>query len=306
MPRIEVEILLHTDQTQCYDEHGNEIDCPDSGQDGAVAAEKEAGRDRFSLAGGTVKDRRTGLVWAQNAGLADFPLTWEESFEFVREMNRKQFSGRSDWKLPGRDDLFSLLSHQHVNPSLPEHHPFLNTFNGYYWTSTQCARLPDQAWYVHMGGARIYRGMKHGSYMAWPVAGSQSGGTVAEARFTASGHVFYDRLTRRTWLDDTRPGDGPLSWQQALDRIKVINEDVVENSRHWRLPNIRELESLVDLTAHSPALAPGCPVRRPEEGYWSATTSLYEPGYAWVLYTRDGAIGVGFKPQKDFYLLAVR
>jgi hypothetical protein len=28
-----------------------------------------------------------------------------------------------------------------------------------------CARLPNQAWYIHLGGARVFKGMKHGSYM---------------------------------------------------------------------------------------------------------------------------------------------
>ena len=74
----------------------------------------------------------------------------------------------------------------------------------------------------------------------------------------------------------------------------------------WRLPNIRELESLIDITTHSPALANGCPSHSSGEGYWSATTSVYEPRYAWVLYTRDGAVGVGYKPKEDFYLSAIR
>jgi hypothetical protein len=43
-----------------------------------------------------------------------------------------------------------------------------------------------------------------------------------------------------------------------------------------------------------------------QEGFWSATTSIYETIYAWVLYPRDGAIGVEYKPQKDFSVLAIR
>jgi len=48
-------------------------------------------------------------------------------------------------------------------------HPFTNIFTGYYWTSSSCARLPNQAWYIHLGGARVFKGMKYGSYMVWPV-----------------------------------------------------------------------------------------------------------------------------------------
>lgn len=35
--------------------------------------------------------------------------------------------------------------------------------------------------------------------------------------------------------------------------------------------------------------------------YWSSTTSMYESRYAWVLYMRDGAVGVGFKPLSEFF-----
>jgi hypothetical protein len=74
----------------------------------------------------------------------------------------------------------------------------------------------------------------------------------------------------------------------------------------WRLPNIRELESLVDINSHSPAMPPNHPFARIADGYWSSTTSIYEPSYAWVLYSLDGAIGVGYKAKTDFYAWAVR
>jgi hypothetical protein len=73
----------------------------------------------------------------------------------------------------------------------------------------------------------------------------------------------------------------------------------------WRLPNIRELESLVALTRHSPALDPGHGFGLVPDGCWSATTSVYEPSYAWVLYPQDGAIGVGFKAGAEFCAWAV-
>jgi hypothetical protein len=48
------------------------------------------------------------------------------------------------------------------------------------------------------------------------------------------------------------------------------------------------------------------PFARTAEGYWSSTTSVYEPSYAWVLYSLDGAVGVGYKAKPDFYALQVR
>jgi hypothetical protein len=142
--------------------------------------------------------------------------------------------------------------------------------------------------------------------MVWPVSGGVHERNIIKDRFVKQTISFYDRHTQRTWLNDKCLDTRPMTWQQALDRIKRLNKNNVAGFRDWRLPNIRELESLVDVTSHSPALSVGHLLHIVHEGYWSATTSLYEPRYAWVLYSKDGAIGVGYKPQQDFYFLAIR
>jgi hypothetical protein len=74
----------------------------------------------------------------------------------------------------------------------------------------------------------------------------------------------------------------------------------------WRLPNINELESLVDASAHTPALPLDHPFTGLNDGYWSSTTSFFEPDWAYVLYLNKGAVGVGFKPGAEFYVWPVR
>ena len=185
------ELLLETDQTGCFDESGKAINCHNSGQDGAVKqARRIEGSDRFRVLDDIVQDKLTGLFWQMNANLAEFPLTWKEAFEFIQEINASRLSGINEWRLPARKELFSLVSHQFVNPSLPKCHPFKNVFHGYYWTRTESARLLNQAWYVHLGGGKVYRGMKHGSYMVWPVSGRFTDHSSMENRFIADGDSF--------------------------------------------------------------------------------------------------------------------
>jgi hypothetical protein len=43
-----------------------------------------------------------------------------------------------------------------------------------------------------------------------------------------------------------------------------------------------------------------------QDGYWSSTTSTYEPDWAWALYLDKGAIGVGQKRGKHFHVMALR
>jgi hypothetical protein len=51
----------------------------------------------------------------------------------------------------------------------------------------------------------------------------------------------------------------------------------------WRLPNINELESLVDCGMHSPALQAGHPFECIQESYWSSTTSMFEPDWDYFI-----------------------
>lgn len=163
--------LLQTDQTACWSEDGQTVPCEGTGQDASQRPpEYSLHRRRFRVADQVVTDGTTGAVWTRDANPAEFPLSWEEANQFTADMRRRRTHGFGGWRLPSRRLLFAMISHQNINPALPEGHPFVNVFNGYYWSSETCSRLPDQAWYGHVGGGRIHRGMKHGSYMVWPVS----------------------------------------------------------------------------------------------------------------------------------------
>jgi hypothetical protein len=293
---------LVTDQRLCYGVGGRVVPCAGTGQD---AEGKSTGPDpapRFEVQADSVTDVSTGLCWSREANRFEFPLTWDEAADRVADMNRSGWAARRDWRLPSRRELFSLLSHQHVNPALSQGHPFRNVFPGYYWTDTSCARLPDQAWIVHLGGARVYRDMKHRACLVWPVAGLRHDEEISGPRLRSDGPKVQDLWTGLCWTPAAR---GLLSWDDALGAAAALNSADPAGRRRWRLPNIRELDSLLDLTRHSPALPAGHGFGPTPDGCWSATTSVYEPRYAWVLYPRDGALGVGFKPRAEFCTWAV-
>jgi hypothetical protein len=298
--------VIQTDQTDCFHSNGNKIPCADTGQDGELRIGIQWPELRFIDHGETVTDRLTHLTWTKDANLPEFPLMWQEAQDYVREMNVSGEFGYNDWRLPVRKELFHVLSHANINPALPSRNPFLNVFTGYYWTSTTCARLPDQAWYVHLGGGKVYRGMKHASYMVWPVRGVIESLAQTETRFLDGNFTLLDRHTNLMWTKRANCSSGVVDWQSALDAIKKMNSEQAFGYNDWRLPNIRELESLVDVKSHTPALPPEYPFEQIQEGYWSSTTSIYNPSYSWVLYFVDGAVGVGYKSHTEFYVWAVR
>jgi len=307
---------IQTDQTECYDESGKIISCAGAGQDATHRAGLVWPHPRFVENADTVTDMLTGLIWPQNAGLFEFPLSFDEALEAIEQMNTARMLGFSDWRLPQRDELFSLVSHANINPALPAGNPFSDVFPGYYWTATQCARLPRQAWYVHLGGGRVFKGMKSGSYMVWPVrsnsghdeSGPETGKLKEQTpdRFLADQHGICDQRTGLMWTKDADIGARPVKWTESLKLVDEINRSREYGYPDWRLPNIRELESITDMTRHSPAIAASEIFNNIQSFYWSSTTSVYDPTYAWTLYTEDGNLGVGYKSNPEFHVWCVR
>ena len=127
-----------------------------------------------------------------------------------------------------------------------------------------------------------------------------------EPRFEEVGSIIVDRLTNLGWRSSADLTGRPSTWEEALKAVTDLNRHR-GGTYSWRLPNINELESLVDCNAHSPALPQGHPFRDVREGYWSSTTSLFEPDWAWALYLTKGAVGVGQKKGRPFLgLVGVR
>jgi hypothetical protein len=326
---------LNTGQRSCHAEDGREVPCEGSGQDASFAVGTSWPELRFEVSGDQVMDRLTGLIWCRNANLAEFPLTWQEALDFVAAMNREQSFGQRDWRLPNRRELRSLLSFQTRLPALPERHPFINVFNGWYWTATTAAIRPAHAWYVALDGARMFYGGKDQSFMLWPVRGKGLGvvprtgqclcydtagkniactgsgqdgewryGTAwPEPRFEILRDGVLDRLTRLLWRRSANLTAQPVVWREALAAVANLNQDGAAFS--WRLPTINELEVLVDCATHSPALPSGHPFTEVQDIYWSSSTSLFEPDWAWALYLEKGATGVGQKRYAQFSIWAV-
>ncbi|MFN2367802.1 MAG: DUF1566 domain-containing protein [Desulfurivibrionaceae bacterium] len=328
---------LQTGQTKCYDQDGNEIPCEGAGQDGTDRFGLAWPDSRFEVEGDVVQDRLTGLGWTKNANLNEFPLTWQESLDYVKGLNDENLFGHGDWRLPNRRELHSLMAYGTRKPALPAGHPFENYFLGWYWTSTSAAINPAYAWYLHLEGARMFYGRKDQYYLVWPVRGEGSsvlarsgqvdcydekggpidctgtgqdgeyrlGVSMPAPRFVAENETVADRLTGLVWLKDADLTKGPVSWREALAAVEELNRVGVGGRKGWRLPNIRVLEALIDCSRSSPALPEDNPFINLGETYWSSTTSFFETDWAWALYLEKGALGVGFKKDRGFHVWPV-
>ena len=144
---------------------------------------------------------------------------------------------------------------------------------------------------------------------AVPCAGSGQDGEFRmglswpEPRFSARDKAVTDRLSGLVWRRAASLAPAGVTWHDALATVARLNLD---DGAGWRLPSINELESLADCAAANPALPPGHPFAQVRDVYWSSTTSLYEPDWAWALYLDKGAVGVGQKSQARFHVWPVR
>ncbi len=330
--------LLATGQSTCHDSQGRAMVCQGSGQDAEYSLGRPWPRPRWSPRPDGVLDALTGLIWSPDANLSEFPLAWQEALDFVSDLNRQAHLGRRDWRLPNRRELRSLICHQSRQPALPPDHPFEKVFPGWYWTSTSASINPAYAWYVHLEGGRMFYGRKYESHLVWPVWGTGLGilpatgqgrcfdicgsevlcpgsgqdGDLGKGapwpvpRFSSEKAGVLDRLTGLRWRREADLCQGAATWQDALAAVAYLNAGVRTNQPRWRLPNINELESLVDCSRHRPALPADHPFRDLGEAYWSSTTSLFAPDWAWALYLDKGACGVGQKKDPHFLVWPVR
>lgn len=136
----------------------------------------------------------------------------------------------------------------------------------------------------------------------------QAGVAWPSPRFTDNGNgTVKDNLTGLMWLKDANciatqypafdtdgtVGDGPVTWQHALNFVAGINAGTYANCgsgyTDWRLPNVNELESLV----HAEQLYPDAYLNTQgfsnvKASYWSSTSYAGLTGNAWLVVMWDG------------------
>ena len=144
--------------------------------DGDLRAGKPWPVPRFEQNGdGTVTDRLTGLVWTRNANQNHGPADWAQAVSGASTCNN---GGFSDWRLPNRRELESLLDSGRFDPALPAGHPFNSVQSSYYWTSTTTANSDDDAWVVHFYIGFTAHDDKAGTHYVWYVrSGRYNSGT---------------------------------------------------------------------------------------------------------------------------------
>ncbi|MCP4750715.1 MAG: DUF1566 domain-containing protein [Proteobacteria bacterium] len=273
-------VVVDTDQTTCFDSSlGSTTTCTGtSDSDTAYDADFTGNQPSYSLNGdGTVvTDNNTDLMWAQSTDTNDDgsvndsdKMTMADGVSYCENLS---LGGYDDWRLPDIKTLYSLITFNGGDPSSYDETdtsiltPFIHSafdwafgdqnagerlIDGQYLTSTRNENQvfsdtnPGDAFFgVNFVDGRIKSYECNGAertYYVRCVRGNTDYG-LNNLSSTDSGATVSDSATGLMWQQsDTQSTD----WDNAVDTCK--NATTASNS-DWRLPNAKELQSIVDYT----------------------------------------------------------
>ncbi len=232
---------------------------------------------------GTVTDTVTGLLWQQTDG---GEMTIENARIYV---NTLTLAGFKDWRLPTAHESFSILNHQRVNPAL-DNTFFTTTAAEYWWTSDKQANDSTKIWCTNAGGGvgnhPKSETVSAGGTKKFHVRAVRDVKTPANiaGQFTDNRNgTVTDNLTGLTWQKILKPDT--ISWESALVYAENLS---FAGSSDWRLPNIKELQSINDEKLVNPSVSTVFFSTIGVKKYWSSTSLPNQTAKAWYLSTQFG------------------
>ena len=336
--------VVSTGQKSCYD-NAHVIAAPKPGEAFYGQDAQHPGRATsytLSADGLTVRDNVTGLTWTRSPDTdGNGAVTGADKLGFSRaqtlpaKLNAAKFGGFNDWRLPSIKELYSLFNASGLDVSGPDMStlpanatPFLDTnfFKFAYGNPRDGDRVIDSQWatstlYVsgrrQMFGVNFADGRIKGYGLKRPDTGVEKTFFVLCVRgnpaygkndFHDNGDdTVTDRATGLMWTKADSGAD--LNWPAALAWVQKRNAQKFLGHDDWRLPSVKELQSLVDYsrspdTSHSPAIDPVFTstaftneARQVDwPFYWSSTTHVSQRGGGAAMYVAFGRASGWMRP----------
>jgi hypothetical protein len=255
---------------------------------------------------GTITDNVTGLMWQQVDG---GEMTFENAITYC---NTLTLGGLSGWRLPTPIEAFSIMNLQNSNPALNTTYFSSPGTPGadYWWTSTTQFGDATKVWCTNAGGgignkpkAETLNAGGTFNYHARAVRTITTPTTIAN-HFTDNGDgTITDNLTQLVW--QKIPNANLVTWEDAITYAEGLT---LANALDWRLPNIKELQSITNELTTNPSVFAPYFSNLGVHNYWSSTTlkpNIQNQSSAWYWSTQYGITAYGSKMSSN-YVLCVR
>ena len=265
--------IVDTGQELCYDTL-IAITCPQSGepfygQDANYTGNAPSYTDNND---GTVTDLVTGLMWQKSPdrngdGVINYSdkLYYQQALDSAATFN---LAGYTDWRLPTVKELYSLIMFSGAEPTPDDTStigcvPFIDTsyfifgygdlsagerlIDAQYATSTLYVGATSMMFGVNFADGRI-KGYPAGNQKKYYVIYVRDNTNYGQNQFVDNGDgTLTDNATGLMWMKNDN-GTG-VKWEDALSHAEGFE---YAGYTDWRLPNAKELHSIVDYT-RSPA-----------------------------------------------------
>lgn len=247
-----------------------------------------------------VLDVITGLMWTQTDG---GEMTIENAFRYADTLT---LGGYDDWRLPSAVEAYSILNHQKLNPAL-DITVFSKSNAEYWWTGEYQSNDKSKVWCTNAGGGignhPTSETISAGGSKRFHVRAVRSSNppVFLDSRFIDNKNgTITDLLTSLTWQQI--PSKDSMNWENAIQYSENL---VLGGKSDWRLPNIKELQSVNDYKFTSPSIPRNFFSVEGLQKFWSSTTLTNQTSKAWYLHTQYGITTYDTKTNL-LNLLAVR
>ncbi len=282
-------LIPDTNQGSCFN-NTKEISCPKEneeffGQDGNYFGATPRYYDNKD---GTVSDLVTNLMWqkAHNSKRLGF-------YEAKKACETLQLGGFDDWRLPSIKELFSLADFRgtiskryYIDTSYFElKEASDDVLEGDRFASVHQKEMMGQTW-----SSTIYQGNHYGRNQEAAFFFNFFDGHIKNSPTTGHFTLFYRCVRGSLWGEnkfvDNQNGTvtdqaSKLTWQQKDDgrtrdwksALQYCQDLKLGGSENWRLPSVKELQSIVDYSRKYPALDTRfLKLSDNKAWFWSSTT----------------------------------
>ncbi len=233
-----------------------QLDAAFFGQDGTYRINVPS----YTTSATTVTDKVTGLMWQKQPASSGGNHAAAVSY-----CDNLDLAGHQDWRLPSRLEYVSVLDlGLGSGYAMPGAFPIETT--GDQWTSSSSGTTPDTWFSMHDG------------YGMWTVAVDATvltarcvRGTPLSPSLQVGTDTVIDAMTALEW-QRTALDDSDVDWEAALAYCEALEH---ANHDDWRLPNIKELSTIIDEAGGEGMVIDTASFGTPVAArYWSSTPAL--------------------------------
>jgi PKD repeat protein len=277
--------VVDTNQTTCYDDAGALASFPSSGDSYYGQDAQYSGHQKsytLSADDKTVYDNVTGLTWQSSPNTTNTTptyydkKTYTEALAVPAVLNAMAYGGFSDWRLPTLKEMYSLIQFSGIDCSglsntysdTASLTPFIdkNYFKFSYGDAVLDGRILESQYYttttfinnpgdrgvqkqfgVNFADGRIkgYDISSGGAYFRFFVLCVRGNASYGINNFTDNADdTVTDSATGLMWAKND--SGSSMNWATALAWVQTKNSENYLGYNDWRLPNAKELQSIVD------------------------------------------------------------